>query len=160
MDASSIHNQFMELALAEAHAALKENEVPVGCVIVKNGVVICKEHNRTNAMSDPLAHAEFIAFKSILNDGFSNKEEYTLYVTVEPCVMCNGILKRMNIKVYFGCYNEIFGTKKLTGMNAGECIINIKCIEVLQEFYTRENMIAPPDKRINKEKRKKKDTFQ
>jgi tRNA(adenine34) deaminase len=87
------HDHYMRLALAEAEQALAENEVPVGAVIVQGERVIAAAHNQREMLHDPTAHAEMIAITqaaSSLNDW--RLEGCTLYVTLEPCIMCCGAI--------------------------------------------------------------------
>jgi tRNA(adenine34) deaminase len=102
---------WMRLALAEAEAALNENEVPVGCVIVRDGNIIGRGHNRIEALNDPTAHAEILAItaaaETVKNWRLLGA---TVYVTVEPCLMCTGalVLARPE-RVVFGTRDEKFG---------------------------------------------------
>lgn len=82
---------YMRLALAEAKNAFQEDEIPVGAVVVCKGQVIARAHNMTEKLNDVTAHAEMLAYTSASN--FLNSkylEDCTLYVTLEPCVMCAG----------------------------------------------------------------------
>ncbi len=82
---------FMNEALKEAQKAFEEDEVPVGAVIVSNNKIIARGHNMTETLNDVTAHAEMQAFTSASNYlGAKFLDECTLYVTVEPCVMCAG----------------------------------------------------------------------
>lgn len=83
----------MRLALAEARAAAAEGEVPVGAVVVRDGCVIGRGHNRRENDGDPLAHAEILALgrAAAATEGW-RLEGTTLYVTLEPCAMCAGAL--------------------------------------------------------------------
>lgn len=84
---------FMDLALAEAASAAKMGEVPVGAVVVHKGKVISSAHNRREIDGDPSAHAEFIAMRDaakVLGDW--RLEDCTVYVTLEPCAMCAGLM--------------------------------------------------------------------
>lgn len=83
---------FMSLAIAEAEQAYKEDEVPIGAVLVKDNQVVCKDHNRTNQLQNPLAHAEKLIIDKITSTGIKFLNDYTLYVTLEPCMMCSGML--------------------------------------------------------------------
>jgi len=150
IDTTKTHRDNMKKALEVAKTGLMMNEVPVGCVVVRNDRVIAMAHNQTNMNSDPLEHAEFIALKKILSAGGRITSGDVFYITVEPCVMCHGILKRFGAKVVFGCHNEIFGTKKILGEYSGECLNDSECIEILKRFYEGENEIAPAEKRIIK----------
>ncbi|UTW68090.1 nucleoside deaminase [bacterium SCSIO 12643] len=82
---------FMKLALAEAQKAFEMDEVPVGAVIVSNGRVIARAHNMTERLNDVTAHAEMQAFTAA-SEALGGKYllDCTLYVTLEPCVMCAG----------------------------------------------------------------------
>ncbi len=82
---------FMKMALREAEAALDEGEVPVGAVMVSGQKVIAKSRNQTELLKDSTAHAEMLAITSAANQiGSKYLKECTLYVTLEPCVMCIG----------------------------------------------------------------------
>ena len=79
----------MDLALAQARAAAAVGDVPVGCVVVRNGTVIAKTHNRTIADRDPTAHAEMLAMRAAAAAlGSERLADCDLYVTLEPCAMC------------------------------------------------------------------------
>lgn len=84
---------FMQQALREAHKAMDADEVPVGAVIVLNHQIIARAHNQTQLLTDVTAHAEILALTSA--SAFLNSKylpECTMYVTLEPCVMCAGAL--------------------------------------------------------------------
>ncbi len=82
---------FMREALKEAHEALRKDEVPIGAIIVCNNRIIARAHNLTEQLNDVTAHAEMQAFTSASGYlGGKYLEDCTLYVTVEPCVMCAG----------------------------------------------------------------------
>ena len=84
---------FMKQALAEARAAADEGEVPVGAVIVCNNRIIARAHNQTERLNDPTAHAEMLAITAAVNVlGAKYLTGCSLYVTVEPCVMCAGAI--------------------------------------------------------------------
>jgi len=87
------HDHYMRQALAEAEQALAENEVPVGAVIVQGERVIAAAHNQREMLRDPTAHAEMIAITQAANHvGDWRLEGCTLYVTLEPCIMCCGAI--------------------------------------------------------------------
>lgn len=87
------HDHYMRLALAEAEQALAENEVPVGAVIVHGERPIAAAHNQREMLHDPTAHAEMIAITQAANHlGDWRLEGCTLYVTLEPCIMCCGAI--------------------------------------------------------------------
>ena len=90
-EASPEDVKFMQEALKEARKALDKDEVPIGAVIVCAGVVIARTHNLTEQLTDVTAHAEMQAFTSAANHlGGKYLPECTLYVTIEPCIMCAG----------------------------------------------------------------------
>ena len=84
---------FMQSALVEARLAAEEGEVPIGAVVVCGGRIVGKGHNRVEALGDATAHAEMQALTAAMNSlGGKYLPECTLYVTVEPCVMCAGAI--------------------------------------------------------------------
>ena len=101
----------MRAALAEAEKAAGEGEIPVGAVIVVNGEIIATGRNCSVATSDPSAHAEIVALRAA-GSGLGNYRlpDATLYVTLEPCVMCTGAIVQARLKrVVFGAYDEKAG---------------------------------------------------
>ncbi|HLZ03292.1 MAG TPA: nucleoside deaminase [Bradyrhizobium sp.] len=100
MNASS----FMDLALKAAQKAGKSGEVPIGCVIVRDGEVIASAGNRTLADRDPTAHAELLAIREAADKlGSERLTDCDLYVTLEPCTMCAGAISFARIRrVYYG----------------------------------------------------------
>jgi tRNA(adenine34) deaminase len=105
------HERWMKAALAEAEAAAAEGEVPVGCVVVADGRIIGRGHNRTESLKDPTAHAEVVAIGAAATalDNW-RLSGATVYVTIEPCLMCTGalVLARPDC-VVFGARDEKFG---------------------------------------------------
>jgi tRNA(adenine34) deaminase len=95
---------FMAMALDEARAAGARGEVPVGCVIVRDGAVIARAGNRTLADRDPTAHAEIIAIRAAAASlGSERLDGCDLYVTLEPCAMCAGAVAFARIRrLYYG----------------------------------------------------------
>ena len=98
--------RFMALALKEADKAEQKEEVPIGCVIVKDGKVVAKAHNLKQTKRLATAHAEVLAIEKAcrkLKDW--RLEDYEIYVTLEPCAMCAGAIASARIKkAYFGAY--------------------------------------------------------
>ena len=96
---------FMNEALKEAKKAYLKDEVPVGCVIVKDGKIIARGHNKKEKNKNAILHAEIVALNKAqkkLNDWHLN--DCTLYVTLEPCLMCTGAIIQTRIKrVVYGC---------------------------------------------------------
>jgi tRNA(adenine34) deaminase len=103
--------QWMREALLEARKAFEENEVPVGAVIVHNNKIIGRGHNQTEKLMDPTAHAEIIALSAAAN--YLNNWRLTdasVYITLEPCLMCTGALILSRIKrLIFAAFDEKFG---------------------------------------------------
>ncbi len=103
--------KFMQIALEEARQAALEDEVPVGAVVVVNGRVIARDHNRREQLQDPTAHAEVLALKKAAEVlGRWRLSEATLYVTKEPCPMCAGALVNARLRrLVYGCSDEKAG---------------------------------------------------
>ena len=95
---------FMDLALEEARTAGGRGEVPVGCVVVRDGKVVASAGNRTLADRDPTAHAEIVAVRSAaMALGSERLADCDLYVTLEPCAMCAGAIAFARIRrLYYG----------------------------------------------------------
>ncbi len=96
------HEYWMNIALEEARLAAEEDEIPVGAVLVKGDEIILRNHNRTRQLSNPLAHAEKLIVDKILASETKFLQDHRLYVTLEPCLMCAGmlILARLNTLVF------------------------------------------------------------
>ena len=105
---------YMKQALAEAKYASEKGEVPVGAVIVCNNQIIARTHNQTECLNDPTAHAEMLAITSATSLlGAKYLVGCTLYVTVEPCVMCAGALGWSQIStIVYGASDEKRGFAK------------------------------------------------
>ncbi len=129
----------MKMALQEAEAAKDLNEVPIGCVIVMNDRVIARGHNLTEQLNDVTAHAEMQAITSAANFlGGKYLKDCTMYVTLEPCVMCAGALAWSQISnVVIGARDEKRGfinknlqlhpkTEIITGILENECSVLVK----------------------------------
>lgn len=103
--------KYMKMALREAKKAFDEDEVPVGAVLVKDGLVIARAHNQKESKTDTTKHAEIIAIQKASKKLKNWRlEDTTLYVTLEPCTMCIGAIIGARIKkVYFGTMDEKTG---------------------------------------------------
>ena len=99
---------YMQRALAEAEAAYKEDEIPVGAVVVCRDRIIARAHNLTETLNDVTAHAEMQAITMAANElGGKYLQDCTLYVTVEPCIMCAGAIGWAQIRrIVYGCPDE------------------------------------------------------
>ena len=96
--------KFMTLALKEADKAEQKEEVPIGCVIVKDGKVVARAHNLKQTKRLATAHAEVLAIEKACRKLW-RLEDYEIYVTLEPCAMCAGAIASARIKkAYFGAY--------------------------------------------------------
>jgi tRNA(adenine34) deaminase len=99
------HEYYMRLALTEAEKAFEKEEVPVGCVIVREGKILAKAHNQIELLKDPTAHAEMLALTqaaAALPEEKGRLTKCTVYVTLEPCSMCAGamVLARVESLVF------------------------------------------------------------
>ena len=108
---------FMKLALKEAEKAFEEDEVPVGAIITIGDRIISRGYNMVEKLNDATAHAEIIALTSAFNQlGAKYLPEATLYVTVEPCLMCTGAIYWSKIgRVVWGTDDEKNGHRRITG---------------------------------------------
>ena len=135
----------MQLALVEAQKAYAMGEVPVGCVIVANGQVVGRGHNLTETLADVTAHAEIQAITAAAGSlGGKYLTQCTLYVTVEPCVMCAGAIGWAQVKrVVYGAADEkrgftIFAPNalhpKCTVLSG---VLESDCRELMQSFFAQ-----------------------
>jgi tRNA(adenine34) deaminase len=110
---------FMKQALVQAQQAFDEDEVPVGAVVVINNRIIARGYNQVEKLNDPTAHAEVIALTSAFNYlGSKYIPEATIYITVEPCLMCAGALYWSKIsRVVYGASDEKNGYLHITKDN-------------------------------------------
>ncbi len=137
--------RYMQLALAEANKALAMGEVPVGCVIVADGQVVGRGHNLTETLADVTAHAEMQAITAATNTlGGKYLSQCTLYVTIEPCVMCAGAIGWAQIKrVVYGANDEKRGfTSYAPKALHPKCtissgVLEIECRELMQSFFSQ-----------------------
>ncbi len=152
----------MALALDEARLAEAEGEVPVGCVVVRAGAVIGRGHNRTEALLDPTAHAEILALGAAAAAiGNWRLAGATVYVTIEPCLMCTGalILARPE-RVVFGASDPKFGCLGSQYDIAADNRFNHRLVvsagvradeaaELLQRFFSRRRTESRRDGRVD-----------
>lgn len=136
---------FMNEALKEAHKALEKDEVPIGAVIVTENTIIARGHNLTETLTDVTAHAEMQAITAASGFlGGKYLEGCTIYVTIEPCVMCAGALGWSHIsKIVFGAPDEKRGYG-LTGKSVlhpatsvTKGILEDECRTILKEFFRK-----------------------
>lgn len=135
---------FMKQALLEAEKAYEAGEIPVGAVIVSENRIIARAHNQTEQLTDVTAHAEILAITAAAGHlGSKYLPDCTLYVTLEPCVMCAGALAWTQIgRVAFGASDEkrgfmLFGGKDLlhpkTRLELG--ILEAECADLMKRFF-------------------------
>ena len=105
---------YMKQALLQAQKALAEEEVPIGAVVVLNDRIIARGYNQVEKLNDPTAHAEMIALTSAFNFlGSKYLPEATIYITVEPCLMCAGALYWAKIgRIVYGAFDDKNGYRK------------------------------------------------
>ena len=100
----------MRLALEEARLAFDEGEVPVGAVLVRNGEVIARAHNRVEQTGDATAHAELLCLREAMERLGPRLTDCTLYVTLEPCAMCAGACVNAKLsRLVYGAFDEAAG---------------------------------------------------
>lgn len=135
----------MRIALKQAELAYEQGEVPVGCIIVSDTTqnIIAKSYNQVETLQDPTAHAEIIAITSACQYlGAKYLADCTLYVTLEPCMMCSGAVFWAQIpKIIFGAYDAKYGItqhaqsvlKKRVEITGG--ILEQECKVLIQQFF-------------------------
>lgn len=114
MEQQEIDERFMQMAIKEAETALAQGEIPIGAVIVSHGRIIARAHNQTETLHDVTAHAEMLAITAAA-DALGGKylPDCTIYVTVEPCVMCAGALGWAQIgRIVYGVGEEKRGYQR------------------------------------------------
>ncbi len=141
-----MHEAFMRLAYLEAEAALAEDEVPIGSVIVHQDQVVASAHNQREQLRDPTAHAEMIAITQAAEAlGDWRLEGCTLYVTLEPCPMCAGAIVQARIPiVVYGASDPKAGAVETLYQLLGDTRLNHNCqtvsgvlLEPCSEILTR-----------------------
>ncbi len=140
--------RFMREALKQAKKAAKLMEVPIGCVLVKDGKIVARGYNRRNTDKTTLAHAEIAVIRKA-SKAFADwrLEECTLYVTLEPCPMCAGAIVQARIpRVVAGCMNpkagcagSVLNILNTPGLNHKvefeKGVLEQECSELLQSFF-------------------------
>ncbi len=136
---------FMKQALKEAKRAFDEDEIPVGAVVVVNEKIIARGYNMVEKLNDPTAHAEMIALTSAFNAlGAKYLTDATLYITLEPCLMCAGAIYWSKLtRIVYGAEDEKNGYKKTAGNNwpfhpKAELVSGImkeECTQLMKDFF-------------------------
>lgn len=150
-----MHNYFMQLALEEAQQALREDEVPIGAVIVHEGRVIARAHNQREQLHDPTAHAEMIAITQAAESRQSWRlDGCTLYVTLEPCPMCAGAIVQARLPtVVYGATDPKAGAVRTLYQllddprlnHRAEAIAGVlaeSCARILSEFFQAQRRLG------------------
>jgi tRNA(adenine34) deaminase len=142
---------FMNFALIEAKKAFDNDEVPIGAVVVLNNQIIAKAHNQTEKLNDPTAHAEMLAITAA-NQYLGSKylQEASLYVTLEPCLMCNGAIFWSKISnLIYGASDKKNGFQKVQGLLPDKTstthpklkikfgILELEASQLLQDFFKK-----------------------
>lgn len=137
------HEYFMRLALQQAHLALDANEIPVGAIVVCNNTIVAKAYNQTELLQDVTAHAEMLAITAAANYlGGKYLPNCTLYITLEPCIMCSGAAYWAQLGgVVYGASDEKRGFTTLqkpilhpkTQVVSG--ILGVECAALMSDFF-------------------------
>ncbi|MBO5661712.1 MAG: nucleoside deaminase [Tidjanibacter sp.] len=135
----------MQTALSEARMAAEEGEIPIGAVVVCGGRIVGKGHNRVEALGDSTAHAEMLALTAAMNAlGSKYLPEATIYVTVEPCVMCAGALAWSQIGgIVYGAadpkrgYSSVGGTILHPKTEVRGGFMEEECRTLMEEFFKK-----------------------
>ena len=139
---------FMRMAIEEAALAFSEGEVPVGAVLVKDGLVAARSHNCRESSHDPTGHAEILVIRSGAggNDRW-RLTDATLYVTKEPCMMCAGAMVNSRLgRLVYGCRDEkggavdslynLLSDKRLNHqVEVVSGVLEKECAEILKRFF-------------------------
>ena len=145
----------MRAALREARSSLARDEVPVGCVIVHDGMIVGRGHNQVESLQDATAHAEVLAIGAASNAlGSWRLADCTLYVTLEPCAMCAGaiVLARLARLVYgaadpkagaCGSVLDVTGERRLNHrVPVTSGVLETDCSELLRDFFRKKRKAA------------------
>ncbi|HPB01341.1 MAG: nucleoside deaminase [Bacteroidales bacterium] len=140
--------KFMQEALKEAFKAFANNEVPIGAVLVHNNRIVARAYNQTELLKDVTAHAEILLITAYSADsGMKYLEDFTLYVTLEPCAMCAGALKWARIgRIVYAADDLKFGYTTLcdkilhpkTTVSKGVC--QKESVQLLKEFFAKKRL--------------------
>jgi tRNA(adenine34) deaminase len=136
---------YMQQALVQARKAFEEDEVPIGAIIVINNKIIARGYNQVEKLQDPTAHAEIIALTSAFNYlGSKYLPDATIYITIEPCLMCAGALYWSKIgRIVHGASDEKNGYLHTTKENSPfhpktelvKGVLQEECAELIKAFF-------------------------
>jgi tRNA(adenine34) deaminase len=134
---------FMKKAISQAELAFAADEVPIGAIVVANNQIIGKGFNQVETLNDPTAHAEMLAItaaSSFLDSKYLN--ECTIYVTVEPCLMCYGAIKNARIKhIVLGCLESKHGftnfVTKASSLELNSGVLEEESVQLMKTFFSK-----------------------
>ena len=137
--------RYMRMALEEAHRALEEDEVPIGAIVVCKGAVVGRGHNMTEALADVTAHAEMQAITAAAQTlGGKYLTDCTLYVTVEPCLMCAGAIGWSQLtRIVYGASDPKRGYSRMASApfhpkaKATAGVLADECSALMKDFFAR-----------------------
>ncbi|WP_221899172.1 nucleoside deaminase [Hymenobacter sediminicola] len=136
--------QYMREALKQARYAFAEEEIPIGAVVVLDRQIIARAYNQTEKLRDVTAHAEMLALTAAANHvGNKYLSDCTLYVTVEPCVMCAGATAWAQLRrVVYGADEPKFGYRRHGNLLHPKAevvtgVLGAECGEIMREFFAR-----------------------
>ena len=149
MITANTDEHFMRQALREAEQAFKIDEVPIGAVIVCQDRIIARAHNLTERLNDVTAHAEMLAITAAAEHlGGKYLKECTLFVTVEPCVMCGGALQWSQIgRIVFGAFDEKAGYRRMGGRllhpktTVVGGVLEAECADLMKAFFKKKRSL-------------------
>lgn len=151
------HERWMHMALDEARLAAKEQEVPVGAVLMRGGELLARAHNTCRQQNDPTAHAELLCLRQALKATKGRLEGCALYVTMEPCAMCAGACVNAKLpKLVFGAFDAQAGCcgsvldlcdhALLWSVEVWGGVLESECAALLTEFFReRRGATISPD---------------
>ena len=137
--------RYMRMALEEAHRALEEDEVPIGAIVVCKGAVVGRGHNMTEALADVTAHAEMQAITAAAQTlGGKYLTDCTLYVTVEPCLMCAGAIGWSQLpRIVYGASDPKRGYSRMASApfhpkaKVTAEVLADECSALMKDFFAR-----------------------
>ena len=155
---------FMREALKEAEKSLAKEEIPIGCVIVKDGKIIGRGHNAREELQQAIMHAEIMAIQEAnQREGNWRLLDATLFVTIEPCVMCSGAIGLARIpRVIYGAANQKFGgagslydiltdARLNHRVEVETGVLEEECAAIMQDFFRQGRERKKEAKRLAKE---------
>lgn len=155
---------FMTQALEEAKKSLEKDEIPIGCVLVKDGEIIGRGHNAREELNQAIMHAEIMAIQEA-NQAVGNWRllDATLFVTIEPCVMCSGAIGLARIpQVVYGAVNQKFGAAGslydiLTDsrlnhrVEVEKGVLEEECAQIMQDFFRKRRDKQKTERQVAKD---------